>query len=161
MSLILWSGLKGTGIQRRVVIGIVVARYIILPLSGILIVKGAIQVGFVPPNNKLFVFLLLLQHAMPPAMNLGNVVKHFLHLIICFKISILLVASNFLLILTINIDKGYVCLTMFVLCLNVLGTMMQLFGAGKSECSVIMLWTYASAPVFLTLWSTIFLWIVT
>ncbi|XP_057251929.1 protein PIN-LIKES 1 isoform X5 [Beta vulgaris subsp. vulgaris] len=107
----LLQGLKGTGIQRRVVIGIVIARYIILPLSGILIVNGAIQVGFVPPNNKLFVFLLLLQHAMPPAMNLG--------------------------------------------------TMMQLFGAGKSECSVIMLWTYASAPVFLTLWSTIFLWIVT
>ncbi|KMT09551.1 hypothetical protein BVRB_6g130120 [Beta vulgaris subsp. vulgaris] len=73
----LLQGLKGTCIQRRVVIGIVVARYIILPLSGILIIKGAIQVGFVPPNNKLFVFLLLLQHAMPPAMNLGTMMQLF------------------------------------------------------------------------------------
>uniref|UniRef100_A0A803KWC3 Uncharacterized protein n=1 Tax=Chenopodium quinoa TaxID=63459 RepID=A0A803KWC3_CHEQI len=65
-------GFKGSGIQPKVVIGIVVSRYIILPLLGILIVKGAIQAGFVPINNKLFVFVLLVQYALPPAINLGN-----------------------------------------------------------------------------------------
>ncbi|XP_021727656.1 protein PIN-LIKES 1-like [Chenopodium quinoa] len=107
----LLQGLKGTGIQLRVILGIVVTRYVLLPLFGILIVKGALQLRLVPSNNKLFVFLLLLQYSMPPAINLG--------------------------------------------------TMTQLFGAGRSECSVIMLWTYALASVFLTLWSTFFLWIVT
>ncbi|XP_021865060.1 protein PIN-LIKES 1 isoform X1 [Spinacia oleracea] len=107
----LLQGLRGSGIQLRVVIGIVVVRFIILPLLGILIVKGALRVGLVPYDDKLFVFLLLIQYAMPPAMNIG--------------------------------------------------TMTQLFGAGQSECSVIMLWTYALASVSLTLWSTLFLWIVT
>lgn len=40
------------------------------------------------------------------------------------------------------------------------GTITQLFGAGESECSVIMLWTYALASVSITLWSTFFLWLV-
>lgn len=40
------------------------------------------------------------------------------------------------------------------------GTMTQLFGVGESKCSVIMLWTYAVASLSLTLWSTVFMWIV-
>lgn len=39
------------------------------------------------------------------------------------------------------------------------GTMMQLFGVGESECSVIMLWTYAFASASLTLWITNFMWL--
>uniref|UniRef100_A0A803KWC2 Uncharacterized protein n=1 Tax=Chenopodium quinoa TaxID=63459 RepID=A0A803KWC2_CHEQI len=69
----LLQGLKGTGIQLRVILGIVVTRYVLLPLFGILIVKGALQAGLVPSNNKLFIFLLLLQYAMPPAINLGAI----------------------------------------------------------------------------------------
>lgn len=38
--------------------------------------------------------------------------------------------------------------------------MTQLFGAGESECSIVMLWTYALASVALTVWSTIFMWLV-
>uniref|UniRef100_A0A803MHR2 Uncharacterized protein n=1 Tax=Chenopodium quinoa TaxID=63459 RepID=A0A803MHR2_CHEQI len=41
-----------------------------------------------------------------------------------------------------------------------LGTMTELFGNGQSEYSVILLWTYGLAAVALTLWSTIFLWLV-
>ncbi|KAJ7953260.1 Auxin efflux carrier family protein [Quillaja saponaria] len=41
-----------------------------------------------------------------------------------------------------------------------IGTITQLFGVGESECSVIFLATYAVAPVALTLWSTLFLWLV-
>ncbi|KAJ1415395.1 Membrane transport protein [Sesbania bispinosa] len=40
------------------------------------------------------------------------------------------------------------------------GTMTQLLGVGESECSVIMLATYSCATVLLTLWCTIFMWLV-
>ncbi|XP_040995258.1 protein PIN-LIKES 1-like isoform X2 [Juglans microcarpa x Juglans regia] len=40
------------------------------------------------------------------------------------------------------------------------GTISQLLETGESECSVIMLWTYAVATFSLTLWSTIFMWLV-
>lgn len=39
------------------------------------------------------------------------------------------------------------------------GTMAQLFDVGKEECSVIFLWTYLVAALALTVWSTIFMWI--
>ncbi|KAE8715884.1 hypothetical protein F3Y22_tig00110159pilonHSYRG00092 [Hibiscus syriacus] len=41
-----------------------------------------------------------------------------------------------------------------------IGTITQLFRAGESECSMIMLWTYGLASISLTLWSTVFLWLV-
>ncbi|XP_059623379.1 protein PIN-LIKES 1-like isoform X2 [Cornus florida] len=41
-----------------------------------------------------------------------------------------------------------------------IGTITQLFEVGESECSVIMLWNYAVAAIFLTLWSTYYMWIV-
>ncbi|KAI3798690.1 hypothetical protein L1987_33968 [Smallanthus sonchifolius] len=41
-----------------------------------------------------------------------------------------------------------------------IGTITQLFGAGESDCSVIMLWTYGLASISLTLWSTFFMWLV-
>lgn len=105
----LLKGLKGSGIRASLLIGIIVVRYIFLPLLGIAIVKGAVQLGLVNPD-PLYQFVLLLQYALPPAMNIG--------------------------------------------------TITQLFGAGESECSVIMLWTYALASVALTLWSTLFMWLV-
>ncbi|XP_010918345.1 protein PIN-LIKES 7 [Elaeis guineensis] len=40
-----------------------------------------------------------------------------------------------------------------------IGTMAQLFDVGKEECSVIFLWTYLVAALALTIWSTIFMWI--
>ncbi|XP_074308677.1 protein PIN-LIKES 3-like [Silene latifolia] len=105
----LLQGLKGTNIQLRNVFGIVAVRYLILPLIGILVVKGAVRFSLVQAD-PLFQFVLLLQYALPPAMSLG--------------------------------------------------TITQLFGAGQTECSVIMLWTYALASVTLTLWCTFFLWLV-
>uniref|UniRef100_A0A803MHR5 Uncharacterized protein n=1 Tax=Chenopodium quinoa TaxID=63459 RepID=A0A803MHR5_CHEQI len=71
----LLKGLKGTSIQLRVILGIVVTRYVILPLLGIFIVKGALLVGLVPSEDKLFVFILLIQYAMPPAMNIVEIVS--------------------------------------------------------------------------------------
>ncbi|XP_076954170.1 protein PIN-LIKES 1-like [Bidens hawaiensis] len=105
----LLRGLKGSSISLPTVLGIVSVRYIFLPLCGILIVKGAVYLRFVEAD-PLYVFVLLLQFAVPPAMNTG--------------------------------------------------TIMQLFGVGESECSVIMLWAYGLASISLSLWSTFFMWLV-
>ncbi|KAL9249818.1 PIN-LIKES 1-like protein [Drosera capensis] len=105
----LLKGLKGSGVQPAIVIGIIAVRYIFLPLLGILVVKSAIHFELVH-SDPLYQFVLLLQFAVPPAMNIG--------------------------------------------------TITQLFGAGQSECSVIMLWAYSLASVSLTLWSTFFMWLV-
>ncbi|KAF5798495.1 putative membrane transport protein [Helianthus annuus] len=105
----LLRGLKGSGMSIPLVLGIAAVRYIFLPGFGILIVKGALRFGLVR-DDPLYLFVLLLQFALPPAMNIG--------------------------------------------------TITQLFGAGESDCSVIMLWTYGLASIALTLWSTFFMWLV-
>lgn len=105
----LLRGLKGSDVQWRIIVGVLVIRYIFLPLLGILIVKGAVRFHLLQ-SDPLFQFVLLLQYALPPAMSIG--------------------------------------------------TMTQLFGTGQSECSVIMLWTYSLASIALTLWCTLFLWLV-
>ncbi|CAN0924296.1 Protein PIN-LIKES 3 [Linum grandiflorum] len=106
----LLRGLKGSGVKKTVILGVVISRYVALPLVGILVVKGALRFGFIPASDPLYQFILLLQFTVPPAMNIGIIV--------------------------------------------------QLFGEGVSECSVIMLWTYALASVSLTFWSTFFMWLV-
>ncbi|KAI3794433.1 hypothetical protein L1987_37065 [Smallanthus sonchifolius] len=103
------KGLKGSGISIPLVLGIAAVRYIFLPLFGILIVKRALYFGLVYAD-PLYLFVLLLQFALPPSMNIG--------------------------------------------------TITQLFGAGETDCSVIMLWTYGLATISLTLWSTFFMWLV-
>lgn len=103
------KGLKGSGIQKSVIIGVLAVRYVALPLTGIAVVKGALRFGLIH-NDPLYLFVLLLQFSLPPAMNIG--------------------------------------------------TITQLFGVGESECSVIMLWCYTLASLSLTLWSTVFLWLV-
>ncbi|KAJ4844238.1 hypothetical protein Tsubulata_021413 [Turnera subulata] len=101
--------LKKSGVQYRVVIGIVVARYLVLPSVGVLIVKFAVRFGLVH-HDPLYLFVLLLQYSLPPAMNLA--------------------------------------------------TITQLFGIAQTECSVILLWTYALASIAITLWTTFFMWLV-
>ncbi|CAK8561840.1 unnamed protein product [Lathyrus sativus] len=105
----LLKGLKGTSTPTWTIVGIIAVRYIFLPILGVVVVQGAIKLGLVQPD-PLYQFVLLLQYAMPPAMNIG--------------------------------------------------TMAQLFRSGESECSVIMLWSYAFASIAVTLWSTYFMWLV-
>ncbi|KAL9311942.1 putative membrane transport protein [Arabidopsis thaliana] len=104
------SEVRSSEMKNSCIIGVLVARYILLPVSGVLLVRGAYKLDLVT-SEPLYQFVLLLQYAVPPAMNLG--------------------------------------------------TMTQLFGAGESECSVIMLWTYSLAAVSLTVWPTFFMWLVT
>ncbi|KAL9239356.1 hypothetical protein vseg_013688 [Gypsophila vaccaria] len=106
----LLKGLKGSKVKLTIILGVIVVRYIFLPLLGILIVKGAVRAGFVHSHDLLLQFVILLQYALPPALTIG--------------------------------------------------TITQLFGESESECAVIMLWTYAVAPLTFTLWCTFFLWLV-
>ncbi|CAF2180351.1 protein PIN-LIKES 3 [Brassica rapa] len=105
----LLKGMRSSGMKRSSIVGVLVARYILLPISGVLIVRGAYKLDLIT-SEPLYQFVLLIQYAVPPAMSLG--------------------------------------------------TITQLFGAGESECSVIMLWAYGLASVSLTAWPTFFMWLV-
>ncbi|XP_062029184.1 protein PIN-LIKES 3-like isoform X1 [Rosa rugosa] len=70
------KGLRVGGIQKSILIGILIVKYVAAPLTGILIVKGAVKFGFVS-NDPLYLFVLLLQFAVPPAMNLGTITQLF------------------------------------------------------------------------------------
>ncbi|CAA0817195.1 Auxin efflux carrier family protein [Striga hermonthica] len=72
----LLKGLKGTAIQKSIIFGILGVRYIVMPLLGIVIVKGAVRFGFVH-NDPLYQFVLLLQFSLPPAMNIGTITQLF------------------------------------------------------------------------------------
>jgi predicted permease len=54
-------------------LGIGCVRLVILPILGIAVMKGADLLSILPPNDPLFRFVLLLQFAMPTAINLGKV----------------------------------------------------------------------------------------
>lgn len=66
-----YSGLKGSGVLVWLIIGIMAVRYIFLPLLGIVIIKSALRFGLVH-SDPLYQFVLLLQYALPPAMNIGK-----------------------------------------------------------------------------------------
>lgn len=72
----LLKGLKGSGIRIPIVGGIIAIRYIVLPIVGVFIVKGAVRAGLVS-SDPLYQFVLLLQYAMPPAMNIGTITQLF------------------------------------------------------------------------------------
>ncbi|GLT82490.1 hypothetical protein SLE2022_008560 [Rubroshorea leprosula] len=104
----LLQGFKRSEVGFSLIVGIIVVRYLFLPLLGIGVIRAAYHFGMVG-SNSLYQFVLMLQYALPPAMTAG--------------------------------------------------TISQLFNVGQGECSVIMLWTYAVASFFLTLWSTIYMWL--
>ncbi|EEF33839.1 auxin:hydrogen symporter, putative [Ricinus communis] len=104
----LLKGLKRSGVSMWVIVGIIMVRYVLMPVMGIGVVKAAYHFGMVG-SDSLYQFVLLLQYALPPAMTVGIIA--------------------------------------------------QLFQAGESECSVIMLWSYAVAGFALTLWSTFYMWL--
>ncbi|KAK7406964.1 hypothetical protein VNO78_08600 [Psophocarpus tetragonolobus] len=70
------KGLKGANTSFWTIIGIIVVRYIFLPVLGILVIKGATQLGLVQPD-PLYQFVLLLQYALPPAMAIGTIAQLF------------------------------------------------------------------------------------
>ncbi|KAM0837390.1 hypothetical protein ACQ4PT_061692 [Festuca glaucescens] len=59
-----------------VIAGVVAVRYILLPLLGTVLVKAAVRFGVIQPD-PLYQFILLLQYAVPPAMNIGTITQLF------------------------------------------------------------------------------------
>ncbi|KAF3440891.1 hypothetical protein FNV43_RR19177 [Rhamnella rubrinervis] len=102
------QGLRTSKIKPFAIVGVICVRYIILPVIGILVVKGASSLGLLP-SDPLFHFILMVQFTLPPAMNIS--------------------------------------------------TMTQLYDVGQEECSVLFLWAYLVAALALTLWSTVYMWI--
>lgn len=72
----LLKGLRSSGMKMSSIIGVLVARYVLLPMSGVLIVRGAYKLDLVT-SEPLYQFVLLLQYAVPPAMNLGTITQLF------------------------------------------------------------------------------------
>jgi len=64
------TGLKGSSTPVWTIVGIIVVRYIFLPVLGVAVVKTAIHLSLVH-SDALYQFVLLLQYALPPAMNIG------------------------------------------------------------------------------------------
>lgn len=71
----LLKGMRSSGMQKSTIISVIVARYILLPMSGVLIVRGAYKLDLVT-SEPLYQFVLLLQYAVPPAMNLGSLLQN-------------------------------------------------------------------------------------
>ncbi|CAL5371424.1 unnamed protein product [Camellia sinensis] len=105
---LLLGGLRKASLKPIMIVAVICVRYVFLPLIGIGIVNVAGNLGFLP-SDPLYRYVLLIQFAVPPAMNIG--------------------------------------------------IMTQLFDVAQEECSVLFLWTYLVASLSLTIWSTIFMWI--
>ncbi|TYI62387.1 hypothetical protein E1A91_D10G239900v1 [Gossypium mustelinum] len=68
----LLKGLSGSGVRPSVIIGILIIRNIFLPVSGIGVIKAAKHLSLVD-ENSFYLFTLLIQYAIPPAMNIGTI----------------------------------------------------------------------------------------
>lgn len=62
--------MRSSKIKPLAIIGVICVRFIVLPVIGIFIVKGAGSLGFLP-SDPLFHFVLMVQFTLPPAMNIG------------------------------------------------------------------------------------------
>ncbi|TYH00062.1 hypothetical protein ES288_A10G244500v1 [Gossypium darwinii] len=68
----LLKGLSGSGVGPSVIIGILIIRNIFLPISGIGVIKAAKHLSLVD-EDSFYLFTLLIQYALPPAMNIGTI----------------------------------------------------------------------------------------
>ncbi|WVZ65798.1 hypothetical protein U9M48_015104 [Paspalum notatum var. saurae] len=72
----LTQGLRKSGIKRTVIIAVVCIRFVILPVIGIAIVHAAYGLGLLS-QDPLYRYVLMLQFALPPAMNIGTMAQLF------------------------------------------------------------------------------------
>ncbi|KAJ4884610.1 Auxin efflux carrier family protein [Raphanus sativus] len=72
----LLKGMRSSGMKKSSIAGVLVARYILLPISGVLIVRGAYKLDLIT-SEPLYQFVLLIQYAVPPAMSLGTITQLF------------------------------------------------------------------------------------
>lgn len=64
-------GMQSSSVQPLVVICIIIARLVLLPAIGFFVVRGAANFGLLP-LDPLFQYVLVIQYALPPAMNISE-----------------------------------------------------------------------------------------
>lgn len=72
----LTQGLRKSTLERSVIVAIVCIRYVALPVIGIAVVHAARGVGFLP-HDPLYRYVLMMQFALPPAMNIATMAQLF------------------------------------------------------------------------------------
>jgi len=66
------AGAGASKLGLRTTVAIVVTRLLVIPPIGIATVLTAEKMGFLPEGNKVFKFVLLLQHTMPSSILAGS-----------------------------------------------------------------------------------------
>ncbi|KAK4261984.1 hypothetical protein QN277_027607 [Acacia crassicarpa] len=72
----LTQGLRSSSVTVWSIISIIVSKYIVIPIIGLCIVKMAASLNMLPPY-PLFQYVLVMQYAMPPAMNISTMAQLF------------------------------------------------------------------------------------
>ncbi|XP_061357513.1 protein PIN-LIKES 7-like [Gastrolobium bilobum] len=72
----LTQGMRSSSIQPLILICVSIARLFLLPAIGFFVVKAASNFGFLPVD-PLFQYVLVMQYALPPAMNISTMVQLF------------------------------------------------------------------------------------
>lgn len=70
------QGLKSSSVKPLTLISIIIARLLLLPVIGLFIVRAAANFGLLPVD-PLFQYVLVMQYAMPPAMNISTMAQLF------------------------------------------------------------------------------------
>ncbi|KAK2408679.1 protein PIN-LIKES [Trifolium repens] len=72
----LTQGMRSSSIKPLALISIIIARLFLLPAIGFFVVKAAAKLGFLP-LDPLFQYVLVIQYALPPAMNISTMAQLF------------------------------------------------------------------------------------
>ncbi|KAL3527329.1 hypothetical protein ACH5RR_011985 [Cinchona calisaya] len=72
----LLKGMKRLGVNVWLILGIIIIRFIALPVLGVVVIKAARSFGMVG-SDPLYHFVLLLQYSVPPAMAIGTITQLF------------------------------------------------------------------------------------
>lgn len=72
----LTQGLRKSGMKRAVIVAVLCVRFVLLPLIGIAVVRAAYGLGFLS-RDPLYRYVLMVQFAVPPAMNIGTMAQLF------------------------------------------------------------------------------------
>nr|GLL38586.1 protein PIN-LIKES 3-like [Ipomoea trifida] len=72
----LLRGFRRSGVGLWLLVGIIIVRFIALPVVGIVVIKAARNLGMVG-SDPLYHFVLLLQYSVPPAMAIGTITQLF------------------------------------------------------------------------------------
>eukprot|EP00253_Pinus_taeda_P030513 PITA_30513 len=70
------KGLSSSKLRPVVIVLVICVKLVLLPLIGIFVVTGASDLGLLP-EDPLYHFVLMIQYAVPPAMNIGTMAQLF------------------------------------------------------------------------------------